>query len=979
MTSSDFTVGTASGTNKSWWLPIAIGTAVMVVTGVFSLALKRHERVQLHHGIQGQASLVWSGFRTQLEYEVTALERMATRWEAGGKPSRHVWERDARRYVDDFGHFQAIEWVDPSYHVRWIVPIEGNEQAQDLNLAVEPRRRAALEAAQASYDVTVTEPVDLVQGGRGLLLYCPIHSDQSFDGFILGVFRINDLLADIAEQVRTGRYNAQLVIGQDVVYRHVDSESDQVGGNWAHQISDQLYGKSWTLELAPSRYLLAKLQSPLPTIILVTGTVFCVLTMITTRLIQIQHVYAQRVAKTQKQLHRVIEASPSGMIMVTRQGVISMINTKVEQLFGYTRHQLIGQPIELLVPNAVRIEHARYRDQYFADPYTRMMGAGRDLRGVHQDGREFAVEIALNPVETAEGIAVLATVVDITSRKEAQEALQDSEARSRAVVENALDAIVTISDHGIIQFANASAERVFGYTQQELLGKNVKLLMPAPYKQAHDGYLANYLITGEKKIIGIWREVVGQRKDGSTIPMLLSVSQFRQKGKLYFTGMMRDITKEKEAQENLRHRNTQLQLVHELSQAANQSDDVEAMFQMTVDKICAYAGWPVGHAYVRQRLTAGDLMPTSIWHLANRDRFTELKRVATRGAVKHHVGLAGRVLATRSSHWIVDVTEDDPFPTVEDKSDLAVRSGFAFAVLAKDEVVAVLEFFTDQVTEPDDSKLNFLSHLSTILGRVVERKSATEALVLRAQDLERSNRELDDFAYIASHDLKEPLRGIHNYAMFLQEDYADRLDDDGASKLNTLSRLTQRMESLIDDLLHFSRVGRVDLAYRQTDLNAVLQDVIASLEVSLQTHQTEVRIPRPLPVLNCDQVRIAEVFRNLITNAMKYNDKPEKWIEIGFGPIDVRRDDGDNGQTHDAQDTTPWLFYVRDNGIGIQNKHQEGIFRIFKRLHGRDKFGGGTGAGLTIVKKIVERHGGKVWVESEVQKGTTFYFTLRKA
>ena len=150
----------------------------------------------------------------------------------------------------------------------------------------------------------------------------------------------------------------------------------------------------------------------------------------------------------------------------------------------------------------------------------------------------------------------------------------------------------------------------------------------------------------------------------------------------------------------------------------------------------------------------------------------------------------------------------------------------------------------------------------------------------RNADLLRSNQELDDFAYIASHDMKEPLRGIHNYATFLIEDYGERLDIGGRSKLETLKVLTERMYALIDSLLEFSRVGRVDLAIQKTDLNVLLDDVLRSISILMEEKGVRLRIPVPLPTIRCDRVRIGEVFRNLITNAIKYNDKPEKWIEI---------------------------------------------------------------------------------------------------
>ena len=249
-----------------------------------------------------------------------------------------------------------------------------------------------------------------------------------------------------------------------------------------------------------------------------------------------------------------------------------------------------------------------------------------------------------------------------------------------------------------------------------------------------------------------------------------------------------------------------------------------------------------------------------------------------------------------------------------------------------------------------------------VFGDITERRTAEEAVRRTLCELERSNRELDDFAYIASHDLKEPLRGIYNYSTFLLEDYGSRLDEEGKRYLDTLLRLTQRLESLVDTLLHYSRLGRTRLDREDCDLAEVLAEVLDSLAPMIQETHAAVHVEGPLPRVACNRVMVGELLHNLIVNGLKYNDSAEKKIGIGCVPGAVET-----------------VYYVRDNGIGIPEKHQESIFRIFKRLHGRDKYGGGTGAGLTIVKKIVERHGGKIWVESQPGAGSTFYFTLEGA
>ncbi len=243
------------------------------------------------------------------------------------------------------------------------------------------------------------------------------------------------------------------------------------------------------------------------------------------------------------------------------------------------------------------------------------------------------------------------------------------------------------------------------------------------------------------------------------------------------------------------------------------------------------------------------------------------------------------------------------------------------------------------------------------------------------EELARINQELDDFAHIASHDLREPLRGLRLYAGILNQDYAARLDDGARKKLDTMVRLCDRLDVIIESLLQYSRVGRQEFLSAETDLNQLVADVLSSLQVSLDEGRVEVHIPECLPRVVCDPVRIREVFHNLIVNAMKYNDAEKKLIEIGsFMEIPDDRDLDQWGGEGDRRQ----VFYVSDNGIGIPEEHRDTVFRLFKRLHPAQRYGAGTGFGLTMTKKIVERHGGRIWVESKPGQGATFYFTLGK-
>jgi PAS domain S-box-containing protein len=371
--------------------------------------------------------------------------------------------------------------------------------------------------------------------------------------------------------------------------------------------------------------------------------------------------------------------------------------------------------------------------------------------------------------------------------------LDRSENHLRAVVDHTLDGLITIDATGAIKSFNIACERIFGYSASEVIGQNVKVLMPEPYHGEHDDYLSRYLDTGTAHIIGTpGREVSAKRKDGSIFPIDLSISAFTSDDGRHFSGIIRDITLRKEAE---------------------------------------------------------------------------------------------------------------------------------------------------------------------------------EALARHTQALERSNKELDDFAYIASHDLKEPLRGIHNHSRFLLEDNAEKLDEESVGRLNRLVFLSQRMERLVNDLLYFSRLGRQELAIQPTDIGAVIVDIESTLEHFLEERGARITIPAPLPVVTCDKPRVTELFRNLITNAIKYNDKAERTVEIGF--LESKSVAGGIVRKH--------VFSVKDNGLGIQPEFHQDIFRIFKRLQASKDSEEGTGVGLTFVKKIVERHGGEIWLESEPGNGTTFYFTLEAA
>ncbi len=275
-------------------------------------------------------------------------------------------------------------------------------------------------------------------------------------------------------------------------------------------------------------------------------------------------------------------------------------------------------------------------------------------------------------------------------------------------------------------------------------------------------------------------------------------------------------------------------------------------------------------------------------------------------------------------------------------------------IVRLDGVVVDVEVVAAPVTDQGERAILVL------LRDITERKRAEAALRQTAAELERSNRDLEQFAYVASHDLQEPLRAVGGYVKLLQHRFPEKLDAKARDYIAGAFDGATRMERLITDLLAYSRVGTHGATFVPADLEAVLDQTLRNLQAGIESARATVTHD-PLPTLPVDATQIMQLFQNLIGNALKFHGESPPRIHVGA----QRQDDR-------------WVFSVRDNGIGIEPQYFEKIFHIFQRLHTRKAYSG-TGIGLAICKKIVERHGGKIWVESQPGQGSTFYFSIPQA
>ncbi len=499
-------------------------------------------------------------------------------------------------------------------------------------------------------------------------------------------------------------------------------------------------------------------------------------------------------------------------------------------------------------------------------------------------------------VRTGQDIAILSQ--DITERKRAEESLRENEAKFRSLFENSPDAIFLAIPGGAITQANPAACAIFGRTEVDLceIGRQG---IEDPADPTPAGALTERARTGKVRY-----EATHVRKNGTRFPS--EVSSVIVDGGRRSIVILRDITERKRAEEAL----------------CDSEERFRALYQHSIDAIIVSDPCHGGRVLAANP-AASTLFGWSEAELMGktREELFDLNDPAfgTLMQTRQNVGIARGELTYRC------------------------KSGITFP----GEVSTAL--FADAHGAP---------RTVAIIRDITERKRAEEALRGAVTELERSNKDLEQFAYVSSHDLQEPLRMVTAFAGMLRDRYGNQLDEKANQYLGFAIEGAERMQVLVGDLLEYSRVRSKAQEPVSTKADASLGAALANLQESIKESGAKVTHD-PLPVVIADGLRLTQVFQNLIANAIKFR-RTEATPEVHVG---CRRDDKE------------WVFSVNDNGIGIEPQYADRIFEIFERLHTREEYPG-TGVGLAICRKIVERHSGRIWVESEPGKGSTFFFTL---
>ena len=414
-------------------------------------------------------------------------------------------------------------------------------------------------------------------------------------------------------------------------------------------------------------------------------------------------------------------------------------------------------------------------------------------------------------------------------------------------------------------------------------------------------------------------------------------------------------------EEALREKTEFLQLNQVITRAANEAASIDDAMQIALHQVCAHTGWPVGHVYLFDE-TLGDLAPTRIWHLAGVDEFAAFRRVTEATRFASSIGLPGRVLASGQPVWIMDVTKDPNFPRAQLAMEIGVRAGAAFPVLVGRRVVAVLEFFSAEAVEPYEPLLEVMAQIGTQLGRVIERKHAEEQLRLAKEQAEAGSRAKSQFLANMSHELRTPLNAILGYNELIEDNIYGEVPGRIREVIGRVGHNGRHLLGLINDVLDLSKIeaGQLTLTLGDYSMANVVDTVMSMVEplASEKKLALKATVDPDLPVGRGDEQRITQVLLNLVGNAVKFTDSGEVAVRVS-------QSDGD------------FLVSVTDTGPGIAEAEQQSIFEEFRQADSsstREK--GGTGLGLAIAKRMIEMHGGRIWVESAPGEGTTFSFTL---
>ncbi|TQV81149.1 PAS domain S-box protein [Exilibacterium tricleocarpae] len=575
---------------RALWLALLAGALMAVAVAALRQSL--NERAREHIG----AATGYAGhtiellIREDMAQRRAALARLAQRWTATGGMPRPLWEADAASYVADMPGVQAIEWADTDMRVRWIYPLAGNEAARGLHISPTHPARAAADAARASGTATVSQPFELAKGGPGIVAFAPVMRNGSFDGLVIIVVRLQAWLEQIFNRLQFEEHDARIFLtGQEVYHHHPPGEA--AAARWQNPRAFTVQGLTWAAAVTPKREFVADIYTRRANLGLVVGLLLSLLVAAAVYLTVTARLRAFQLHDTASRLAGVFQNLPGMAYRCINKPSWPMefVSEGCEHLSGYRRRDFETQRIfwgELIHPEDrppiwQKVQRAIDARESFEIEY-RIVTRENEERWMWERGR--AVSVAAD-----NGIHIEGIINDITDRKRAELALEEARAFSEAVVDTAAEAVITIDAGGAIETFNRAAQQMFGYSAQEIRGRNVRELMPDPYRGEHDHYMADYLTTGQPRMIGRDRDVEARRADGTVFPISLSVSELPHPPHHRFVGLIRDISRQRAAELEAREHRAQLAHVDRLNMLGEMATGIAHEINQPLTAISLFA------------------------------------------------------------------------------------------------------------------------------------------------------------------------------------------------------------------------------------------------------------------------------------------------------------------------------------------------------------------------------------------------------
>lgn len=619
---------------------------------------------------------------------------------------------------------------------------------------------------------------------------------------------------------------------------------------------------------------------------------------------------AEKSRDAAQQLAMIVESSNDAIIGKNLDGIITSWNSAAEELYEYTKKEAIGQPIQLIVP-----EHKR---KELTELILKQIRTGKKIERLEtvrkkKSGMLVDVSLAISPIRDQNGKLIGASSIarDITEIKQARLALENRAEWFKALIENSTDLLIQLDKIGTIVYISPSVKRILGYTVEEKIGKSIfEFIHPQDLNMIQTIFQQiiqeeNRLVSAQCRVLhkdGSWRwfEGIGQN--------LLNNHAINA-----IVANCRDITERKLSEEALKQEKDKAQQYLDIAEVMLLALNEHGEITLINKKGLSILG------YDNER------------ELLGKNWFDTFIPQEERAIVKK---VFSRLM----------------------KGQIEVAEYSENYIISQDGKRKLIAWHNTAITQVDGQRLGTLSSGEDI----TQRKLDEQKLKQYTQDLKESNQELEQFAFVASHDLQEPVRIVSSYIQLFSKRYQSEVDETAQKYIQYIVDNNKRIQDMIASLLKYSRVGRKAASPHKIDSTIACEQAISNLKLSIAQKEAIVNFKK-LPEVFANETELLQIFQNLISNAIKYCSKKKPVVSI---------------EAHEHQNE--WVFTVSDNGIGIEPEYSEKIFEIFKRLHTKSEYPG-TGIGLAICKKIVEKNRGRIWVESTPGQGSKFHFTIPKA